>query len=222
MLKKVCLFVVLLLICGSIVTFAEERIIVDDAENPELAKWWHVAESAIGIEYTDEFAYEGKHSIKISYNLGGTGTLWATAHNNRFEFSGEDLETPGWILRFKFFNPNKEIAGKIYLRLTFMDDKANWWWPAGYGVGLDEWDYDSDIPVGQFVGYSGSIDGSEQGDGWYTYEVKLPVGAGLKKVKSIKVIQIKVNLADENLSFGPNGPGPNYIYVDNIEVVPAN
>src|SRR5690606_4534367 len=106
-------------------------IIVDDAENPELAKWWSAAEGAIGVEYTDEFAYEGKYSLKLSYNLN-KGSQWATAHSNRFEFSGDVLETPGQILRFKFFNPNKDIAGKIYFRLTFMDDKANWWWPAGY------------------------------------------------------------------------------------------
>jgi hypothetical protein len=221
MLKKACLLSAVLLVCFSIMVSAAEPIIVENAEDPELAKWWSAAEGAVGVEYTDEFAYEGKYSLKLSYNLNA-GTQWATAHSSRFEFSGDVLETPGQILRFKFFNPNKDIAGKIYFRLTFMDDKANWWWPAGYGVGLDEWDYDSDIPGGKLVGFSGSIDGSEQGDGWYTYEVKLPVGAGLKKVKAIKVIQIKINLADENLKFGPDGPGPNWIYIDNVEVLPAN
>jgi hypothetical protein len=178
---------------------SNEEIIIDDAEAFDLIEYWQPAEKCTGISYSDEIAYEGIHSIKISYNL--SANEWATAHHNRFEIATDVLDMPGGTLRFKVFNPNKDIANKFYLRVTLKDSKGRWWWPPGWGGSV----YDD---PGFTIGFSGSIDGSEGGDGWYTYETKLEFYA------PVEVIQIKVNYIGDGCVVG-------HMFVDSIEVIPA-
>lgn len=180
---------------------------VDNGEDLDSAGNWLAVEKCSTITYTDEFAYEGDYSIKVTYDSDSLDWDWAVAHNHKFLYEGEVYVGPG-TLRFMFFNPVSSMTDKLYLRVTLRgkntQDEETWWWPPGWGASQ----YDE---AGNRVGFSGSIDGSIDGEGWYTYEAPLPYD-----YSALDIIQIKLNFYNEE------DAGERCIYIDKIEIIPDN